>query len=33
MSLHRILIYALVFVVGYVAARYMPQAGQAVGLP
>ena len=33
MSLHRIVLFAIVFIVGYVAARYFPQPGAAVGLP
>lgn len=33
MSMHRILLYAVVFAIGYVAARYFPQAANAVGLP
>ena len=33
MSVRHIAIYAIVFIVGYVAARYMPSLGQKVGLP
>jgi len=33
MPSHRILLYILVFIVGYVAARYFPQAANAAGLP
>lgn len=30
---HHVLMLILALVVGYVAARYFPQPGQAVGLP
>ena len=33
MSMHRILVFAVVFLAGYVAARYFPQGAHAVGLP
>jgi hypothetical protein len=33
MSMHRILVFAGVFIVGYIAARFYPALGQKVGLP
>jgi len=33
MNYRHILMYALVFVVGYAAARYFPAMGQKAGLP
>jgi len=33
MSPHRIMLFAIVFIVGYVAARYFPKPGAMIGLP